>query len=309
MKKRPEHEEHKPSEHSRQPGKQKARGRPRQVSSFSRIGGAALATALVLSHAPSAEARQSIWGMQGPKPPHAADTDKPVREGVTTTVSVSRGDGGAFFVVSYKNDNGIESSVRLPFEGENPAIRFVIPGREISVILTDDAAYLTLGSAAAARGERHILLDGRPTLGNFLRFALPSDCLDAEGGGISSAEVVEGDAGPVLYFSNISGKVRSTRLNIRDDPYSIAELGMSTPLLVKAGSGVIAYEPGNRRVAFLKWTEDEEMVKAEAMLPSPPSSPPIVEASGPEVRAYFGSTQVIFTRTASGDYVAVLATE
>jgi hypothetical protein len=215
---------------------------------------------------------------------------------IETSLSYNKGEEPAL-MVNYTSSDGFTARVAIPIiEGVDFGIpHLVFPGPERTVILTDTHVLVTLGSSASFRGERFLLLDGQYAGSSTVKFRLPEDCLESAGGGIASAAATTSEDGSetVLYFANKDGKVRSSRMHIRCDPYSMAQLSMASPLLVAAGAFVLAYEEGSRNAALLRWTEEEQMYMKELTLPGPAKSAPSVSRIGPDTLISFGSHRVL----------------
>lgn len=304
MKKRPEHEEHKPSEHSRQPGKQKARGRPRQVSSFSRIGGAALATALVLSHAPSAEARPIPGKSRPEQPKPEVHSDKPWHEHreaggrVDTSTRYARNGNESSFIIMYRDTEGRENGVPISLSPELGSPREVFAGAERTVVFTDKAILITQGYNSCFRGELFVPMEDAETRSSLVMVALPED---STGDGLLAYIRASGETEDLAYVLGASGMVRSRQVSTMAGRFSEAQIEATRETrLAPAGEYAIAYTPGSMVAYVLRGTGNEAMLVRRVELSEPASSAPSAIRAGGDVIVDFGGQRFAIMRSIQG---------
>lgn len=282
----------------------------------------ALAATLALSNAPLAGARPSARSADGPKPPQAADTDKPrspeagapyeavlgpaVGE-VETTVTRTRGEGEGFLFIDYSDQSRRpRAGVSIPFSEERGGLVQVIQGRVRTVLIFENSIVVAVGYDAAFSGELLLRMAGEN--GEFrnssaVEFPLPADCLS---GNLLSAAVATGEDGSesVLYFMNRGGHVRAFSMDRWGEPYAGAQLSASEGArLVPIGRGLAAlFEPGSPILALLKADFTSETILLNS-LPVPPSdSIPAASASGPEIMLTIGGRRFLLSEQVPGDF-------
>ncbi|MCX6768909.1 MAG: hypothetical protein NTY83_03685, partial [Candidatus Micrarchaeota archaeon] len=306
MKKRPEHEEQKPSEQSHQPkpGTQKARGRPRHPSSFSRIGGAALATALALSHAPSAEARQLPGKARAEQPKPAAPSDKPGHEHreaysrVDTSTRYTRNGDESTFIIMYRDAEGRENGVPISLSPELGSPREVFAGAERTVVFTDKAILITQGYNSCFRGELFVPMEDAETRSSLVMVALPQD---SAGDSLLAYTRASGETEDLAYVLGASGMVRSRQVSTMAGHFSEAQIEATRETrLVPAGEYAIAYTPGSTVAYVLRGTGNEAMLARRMELSEPASSTPSAIRAGGDVIVDFGGQRFAIMRSVQG---------
>ena len=234
----------------------------------------------------------------GPKPHDAADTEKPsetqppeIAMGVSASTRYETSEGATTFVITYEKD-GRMKDVHIQLSEETGTPQRVMTGAERSVIVTDKAIVITLGYNAAFRNDIFLTIEGPQPLDSSIMFPLPEDCLN---GNLSAYTMVwGGDGEERLYFANSSGKVRSTRINVRDDPYSIANVGITQGFtLAAAGDYAVGYSAGSNTITFFRGSGEEEMPSSSVQLHNPVSSAPAWREVGGGIEVRFGQERVL----------------
>ena len=305
MKTRPEHEEGKPSEHAQQPkaGKQKAKGR-RQVSSFSKIRGAALVTAFVLSHAPGAEARQVPGKSMPEQPKPEAHSDKPGHEHraaegrVDTSTRYARNGDESTFIIMYHDKDGRENGVPISLSPELGSPREVFAGAERTVVFTDKAILITQGYNSCFRGELFVPMEDAETHSSLVMVALPGD---SAGDSLIAYTRASGETEDLAYVLGASGMVRSRQVNTMAGHFSEAQIEATRETrLAPAGEYAIAYTLGSTVAYVLRGTDNDSMLVRTVELSEPASRVPSAIRSGGDVIVDFGSQRFAIMRSVQG---------
>lgn len=209
------------------------------------------------------------------------------------------------FVMHYN----MKDVATAPFVFSGPVgtgnVLYVLPGRERTVVITENNVIVTLGYEAVARGETALVMNGVALKdSNTYYYNLPEDVRGveelADGRRVprlqSAIMIEDGDGqGETLFFIGRNGHLRATRVERYSEPYARASIEVNEyARLMSAGSVAILAEPG--RGVMLALTADfdtHRIVKHAIPLPVTPEGIPEINGTDGNFILAFSNIQVL----------------
>jgi hypothetical protein len=270
----------------------------------------------ILPHAANARVREGA-GTQNTEKPPISSVRSPGYRTEPERGEVAHFSGGTATVTRGYPDSNLTNFIMLyetkeknlpafifngPPETGDPV--FNLPGRERSIVITENNIITTVGYAAAERGQHNLNMDGTELRGNTYYYDLPPDVRGTEelpdGSRVPkllSATMVENQdgLGATLFFIGRNGHLRATRVESMSEPYASDNISVNeNARLLNAGSVAILAEPG-RNVIFTMTADFEShtIVRQAITLPATAEGTPEIRGREGEVILSFNNMELL----------------